>query len=112
MSRQETTIFASLGGVRRCGGQAFFDKCLSLHSRMAASSHVPPMNIKAAVLKFVVLKPPFGVRYSLGLVDKQPPSNGFLYAVSIGVFASVIHFYDTYTINTGALTVNSVSVIS
>ena len=73
---------------------------------------VPPMNIKAAVLKFVVSKPPFGVRYSLGRVDKQPPSNGFLYAVSIGVFASVIHFYDTYTINTGALTVNSVSVIS
>ena len=26
MSRQEVTIFANLGGVRRCGGQAFFDK--------------------------------------------------------------------------------------
>lgn len=26
MSRQKTTIFASLGGGRRCRGQAFFDK--------------------------------------------------------------------------------------
>ena len=25
MSRQETTIFANLGGLRRCRGQAFFD---------------------------------------------------------------------------------------
>ncbi|WP_160638291.1 hypothetical protein [Pseudoflavonifractor sp. 60] len=51
MSRQETTIFAKLGRVRRCGGQAFFDKCLSICNRMAASSCVPPKNIKTAVLK-------------------------------------------------------------
>ena len=50
MSRQKMTIFAILGGVRRCGGQAFFDKCLSLHSRMAASSYVPPVDIKTAAL--------------------------------------------------------------
>ncbi|MEY8262279.1 hypothetical protein AALA80_18360 [Oscillospiraceae bacterium 50-60] len=46
----ETTIFAILDRVRRCGGQAFFDKCLSLHSRMAASSYVPPVDIKTAAL--------------------------------------------------------------
>ncbi|WP_207709438.1 hypothetical protein, partial [Pseudoflavonifractor sp. 60] len=50
MSRQETTVFASLGGVRRCGGQAFFDKCLSTFCRMAASSYVPPVDIKMAAL--------------------------------------------------------------
>jgi len=26
MDRQEVTVFASVGGVRFCGGQAFFDK--------------------------------------------------------------------------------------
>jgi len=52
VSRQETTIFANLGGVRRYGGQAFFDKCLSLHNRMAASSYVPPVDIKAAAFDF------------------------------------------------------------
>ena len=50
MSRQETTVFASLGRVRRCGGQAFFDKCLSTFCRMAASSYVPPVDIKMAAL--------------------------------------------------------------
>ena len=50
MSRQKMTIFAILGGVRRCGGRALFDKCLSLHSRMAASSYVPPVDIKTAAL--------------------------------------------------------------
>ena len=50
MSRQETTVFASLGGVRRCGDQAFFDKCLSTFCRMAASSYVPPVDIKTAAL--------------------------------------------------------------
>jgi hypothetical protein len=40
MGRQETTIFASLGGVRRCRGQAFFNKCLSTCNRMAAFSYM------------------------------------------------------------------------
>ncbi|NBJ95370.1 hypothetical protein [Parablautia muri] len=43
MSRQKMTIFAILGGVRRCGGQAFFDKCLSTCNCMAASSYLPPV---------------------------------------------------------------------
>ena len=38
IDRLETTVFATLGGVRRCGGQAFFDKCLSSCNCMAASS--------------------------------------------------------------------------
>ncbi len=38
LKRRETTIFASLGRGRRCVGQAFFDKGLSISSRMAASS--------------------------------------------------------------------------
>jgi len=38
MGRQKATVFAGVGGVRRCGVQAFFDKCLSLHKRMAVSS--------------------------------------------------------------------------
>ena len=50
MDRLETTVFAPLGRSRRCGGRAFFDKCLSLHSRMAASSYVPPVDIKTAAL--------------------------------------------------------------
>ena len=50
MGRLETTIFATLGEVRRCGGQAFFDKCLSIHNRMAASSYVPPKRKKVASL--------------------------------------------------------------
>ena len=29
MGRQKVTVFASVGGVRRCGGQAFFDQWLS-----------------------------------------------------------------------------------
>ncbi len=44
------TIFATLGGVRRCGGHAFFDKYLFLHNRMAAFSYVPPVDIKTAAL--------------------------------------------------------------
>ena len=32
---------------------------------------------RAAVLKSVVSKPPFGVRFRLGRVNSQPPSNGF-----------------------------------
>ena len=32
---------------------------------------------KTAVLKSVVSKPPFGVRFRLGRVNSQPPSNGF-----------------------------------
>ncbi|MEZ3436857.1 hypothetical protein [Flintibacter muris] len=50
MSRQGTTVFASLGGVRRCGGKTFFDKYLSTFCRMAASSYVPPVDIKMAAL--------------------------------------------------------------
>ena len=50
MGRLETTIFASLGGVCRCEGQAFFDKLLSTCNRMAASSYVPPKRKKAAAL--------------------------------------------------------------
>ena len=47
---QKLTFFANLGEVRRCAGQAFFDKCLSICNRMAASSYVPPVDIKAAAL--------------------------------------------------------------
>ncbi len=47
MSRQKSTVFTNLGGVRRCGGLAFFDKCLSLilwhRNRIAASSYVLPL---------------------------------------------------------------------
>ena len=50
MGRLETTVFATLGGVRRCDGQAFFDKLLSTCNRMAASSYVPPKRKKAAAL--------------------------------------------------------------
>ncbi len=46
MRRQETTIFATLGGVCRCVGQAFFIMCLSTSNRMAASSYIPPFNCK------------------------------------------------------------------
>ena len=40
MSRQKMTIFAILGGVRRCGGQAFFDKLLSICNCIAAFSYM------------------------------------------------------------------------
>ena len=52
MSRQGATIFASRGGMRRCGSQAFFDKCLSICNRMAASSCMPPAEMKMAALSF------------------------------------------------------------
>jgi len=56
-----------VGRGRRCGGQAFFDKCLSTCNRMAASSYVPPAeDKKLAALKS---KPPleraFGHRKSV-----------------------------------------------
>ena len=50
MSRQKTTIFANMGRGCRCGRQAFFDMCLSICNRMAASSYVPPVDIKTAAL--------------------------------------------------------------
>ena len=50
MGRQEATVFASVGGVRRCGGWAFFDKRLSICNRMAAFSYEPPMDKKTAAL--------------------------------------------------------------
>ena len=56
MDRLETTIFATLGEVRRCGGQAFFDKCLSIRNRMAASSYCRQSIKKLAALIFS--KPP------------------------------------------------------
>ena len=34
-----------------------------------------------SLFEIVVSKPPLGVRYSLGCVNRQPPFNGFLYAV-------------------------------
>jgi len=52
MSRQEVTVFAIQGGVCRYGGQAFFDKCLSLHNRIAASSYMPPTGMKMAAFDF------------------------------------------------------------
>ena len=52
MGRQEVTVFAILGGVRRYGGQAFFDKCLSIRNRMAASSYEPPADIRTAAFDF------------------------------------------------------------
>jgi len=52
MSRQKTTIFASLGRGCRCGRQAFFDKCLSTFNRMAASSYMPPVSIKMTAFDF------------------------------------------------------------
>ena len=56
MINLKLTIFAILGGVHRCGGQAFFDKCLSICNRMTASSYVPPAeDKKLAALKS---KPP------------------------------------------------------
>jgi len=55
MINLKLTIFATLGGVRQCGGQAFFDKCPSTCNRIAASSYVPPADIKTAALKS---KPP------------------------------------------------------
>ena len=39
---------------------------------------------KTAVLKSLVSKLPFGVRFRLGRVNSQPLSNGFLYCVSVG----------------------------
>lgn len=33
-------------------GLGFFDKCLSLHSRMAASSYVPPVGMKMTAFDF------------------------------------------------------------
>ena len=78
MSRQKTTIFAIMGSIRRHKRQAFFDKCLSICNRMAASSYCRRViHKKTAVLKSVVSKPPFGVRFRLGRVNSQPPSNGF-----------------------------------
>lgn len=50
MDRLETTVFAPLGRSRRYGDQAFFDMCLSICNRMAASSYVPPVDIKTAAL--------------------------------------------------------------
>ena len=32
---------------------------------------------KTAVLKSIVSKPPFGVHFRLGRVNRQPPFNGF-----------------------------------
>ena len=55
MSRQKVTVFASMGGVRRYGDQAFFDKRLSVdmqyRNRIAASSCMPPNSRKTAALK-------------------------------------------------------------
>ena len=46
MGRQKTTIFATVGRGRCCGGQAFFDKCLSTCNRMAASSQIAASKYK------------------------------------------------------------------
>ena len=62
MGRQKVTVFASVGGVRRGGGQVFFDKCLSTslqhRNRMAASSYMPPAGHKNGGFDFS--KPPYG----------------------------------------------------
>jgi len=52
MDRLETTVFAPLGRSRRCGGRAFFDKCLSTCNRMAASSYCRQSAKKLAALIF------------------------------------------------------------
>ena len=56
MSRQEMTFFASEGGVRRYGDQAFFDKYLSIRqryrNRMAAPSGMPPTEHKNGGFEF------------------------------------------------------------
>ena len=53
MCRQETTVFASLGGGHRCVGQAFFDKCLSIRNRMAASSLIAAKTKKSGGSDFL-----------------------------------------------------------
>ena len=47
MNRQRTTDFASVGGVRRCKSQAFFDKCLSTCNRMGGILLLPPAKRKS-----------------------------------------------------------------
>ncbi len=58
--------------MRRCWGQAFFDKCLSVSNRMAASSCEPPENEKAAAL---IIKTA-AVKYHVG-IENQPAQQRF-----------------------------------
>ena len=80
MDRQKVTVFASVGGVRRCEGQAFFDKYLSIglrhRNRMAASSYMPPAGYKNGGSDFS--KPPLwgATRYSWATAFFLLPSSG------------------------------------
>ena len=61
MSRQEVTVFAIVGGVRRCGDQAFLTSEYQIDFAIVSTWRHPPMcrqqDTKTAALIFS--KPPF-----------------------------------------------------
>ena len=91
MSRQEMTFFASAGGVRRFGNQAFFDKYLPIdlrhRNRIAASSNMPPAEHKNG--GFECSKPRIGKIFEHG--ERPLPSSGFFFSAA----GQIRNFYAT-----------------